>query len=359
MDDKYIVYLTINTVNKKIYVGVHKTKTPYKFDGYLGCGVKVNDRYSQKRNKTPFQQAVNKYGVDKFKRTTLYVYDTLNEALNKEAEIVNYDFILRKDTYNIALGGGFPLAQVKLIYQYDIEGNFLRKWNSITEASIYYNVDNCSIGRAVLDKTPSIGFLWTDYYIEKLNINNFRIGLNKKIVYVYDINGNYLNEYPSIRECSKILDLSPKDVSTSIKGFYSIKDKYYISFTKYDKYPIDKFKDLMSSKIYQYSIYGEYIKEYSNSDEILKEFGTLKNFSISVRLQRPFQNYLWSLEKYDKIKPYKNHNFGRKVGKYDLEGNLVTVFNSVVEAKKDTCGAPNVLRGLRKTAGGHIFKYLE
>ena len=35
MEDKYIVYLTMNLVNKKIYVGVHKTKTPYKFDGYL------------------------------------------------------------------------------------------------------------------------------------------------------------------------------------------------------------------------------------------------------------------------------------------------------------------------------------
>jgi hypothetical protein len=38
---KYIVYLTTNLVNKKIYVGVHETETPYEFDGYLGDGVTV------------------------------------------------------------------------------------------------------------------------------------------------------------------------------------------------------------------------------------------------------------------------------------------------------------------------------
>ena len=49
----------------------------------------------------------------------------------------------------------------------------------------------------------------------------------------------------------------------------------------------------------------------------------------------------------------------RKVGKYTKDGELVAVFNSVTEAKKDTCGAPNVLSGKRKSAGGHIFKYID
>lgn len=39
---KYIVYQTINLVNNKIYIGVHKTVDPTVFDGYIGCGVKVS-----------------------------------------------------------------------------------------------------------------------------------------------------------------------------------------------------------------------------------------------------------------------------------------------------------------------------
>ena len=33
--NKYIVYMTVNMQNKKFYIGVHKTDTPYTFDGYL------------------------------------------------------------------------------------------------------------------------------------------------------------------------------------------------------------------------------------------------------------------------------------------------------------------------------------
>jgi hypothetical protein len=39
---KYIVYLTTNIINNKIYIGVHGTNNPDIFDGYLGCGVNIN-----------------------------------------------------------------------------------------------------------------------------------------------------------------------------------------------------------------------------------------------------------------------------------------------------------------------------
>lgn len=55
---KYIVYLTTNIKNNKIYVGVHGTETPYKFDGYLGNGVNRNNPSSIKNPKEPFQYAV-------------------------------------------------------------------------------------------------------------------------------------------------------------------------------------------------------------------------------------------------------------------------------------------------------------
>lgn len=38
---KYIVYITINTKNNKMYIGVHSTEDPTLFDGYIGCGVNI------------------------------------------------------------------------------------------------------------------------------------------------------------------------------------------------------------------------------------------------------------------------------------------------------------------------------
>jgi len=89
---KYIVYQIINTANGKIYVGVHKTKNPDIDDGYMGSSVYLDN-------------AIKKYGKDKFTKSTLYVFSSKNDAYQKEAELVNEDFVAREDTYNLKPGG--------------------------------------------------------------------------------------------------------------------------------------------------------------------------------------------------------------------------------------------------------------
>ena len=42
-----IVYQTVNTVNKKIYIGIHQTAT-LDFDGYIGNGIWINQPYESK-----------------------------------------------------------------------------------------------------------------------------------------------------------------------------------------------------------------------------------------------------------------------------------------------------------------------
>ena len=96
---KYIVYNTINTINLKSYIGVHKTETPDIFDGYYGNGVNIKDQSKLKHPKEPFHYALKKYGFKNFRRSTIKVFDTLEEALELEKQIVNQDFIRRKDTY--------------------------------------------------------------------------------------------------------------------------------------------------------------------------------------------------------------------------------------------------------------------
>ena len=86
----YYVYQTTNLVNNKVYVGVHKTNDPN--DDYLGSGPIVN-------------AALEKYGRHNFNKTILHKFDTRDEAYQAEREIVNEDFIARRDTYNVKLGG--------------------------------------------------------------------------------------------------------------------------------------------------------------------------------------------------------------------------------------------------------------
>lgn len=87
----HILYKTTNTISGKFYIGVHTTEDLN--DGYLGSGKQIRD-------------AIKKYGKDVFVREILSTFESLDEAFQAEASIVDQDFINRKDTYNMTLGGG-------------------------------------------------------------------------------------------------------------------------------------------------------------------------------------------------------------------------------------------------------------
>lgn len=90
---KYIVYQITNTINGNIYIGVHATENID--DGYMGSGIAI-------------MRAVKKYGKDAFKKEILFVFDSLNLALDHEKILVDEDFVKRSDTYNMVIGGGIP-----------------------------------------------------------------------------------------------------------------------------------------------------------------------------------------------------------------------------------------------------------
>ena len=87
---KYTIYKTTNLINNKIYIGYHATENEY--DSYLGSG-------------RVFLKSIRKYGKENFIKEILFIFKTKNEALKKEKEIVNRDFILSNFNYNCTIGG--------------------------------------------------------------------------------------------------------------------------------------------------------------------------------------------------------------------------------------------------------------
>lgn len=101
----YTIYKTTNLINGKFYIGAHKTDDPN--DEYLGSGDLL-------------RLAFRKYGRQNFSKEVLFIFENSYEMFEKEAEIVNSDFVADPNTYNLRIGGegGFTeemaMARLKL-----------------------------------------------------------------------------------------------------------------------------------------------------------------------------------------------------------------------------------------------------
>lgn len=86
----YTVYQITNLRNGKIYIGMHETNNLN--DDYFGSGKLI-------------LQAIKKHGKDVFKKEILHVFNTREEMIMKEKELVTESFINQKNTYNLREGG--------------------------------------------------------------------------------------------------------------------------------------------------------------------------------------------------------------------------------------------------------------
>lgn len=86
----YTIYKITNKISGKFYIGMHKTSNLN--DGYMGSG-----KY--------LKNAIKKYGIENFDKDYIAIFDDEERMINKEVEIVDEEFIKRKDTYNIGYGG--------------------------------------------------------------------------------------------------------------------------------------------------------------------------------------------------------------------------------------------------------------
>lgn len=215
----YIVYCTRNNKNAKIYIGVHGTKNPFKFDGYLGCGI-----YSHNKNfkaTTAFQKAVKKYGASNFTRTILKVCNTEDEAYIYEELLVDIDFVKRRDTYNLVVGGKNRSSDVqkKPVAQYSDKGELIEIHESISEAARKVNGAPQEISGAVLGRyRTNLGFIWRN--IKDGTVPTcIEVKLPRiKSVTQYSRAGYKMKTWTSIKEAANHFNCDRSTISAVCKG---------------------------------------------------------------------------------------------------------------------------------------------
>lgn len=201
----HLIYQTTNLVNGKIYVGKHTTKNPY--DSYMGSGNLI-------------KQALEKYGIENFTKEILFCFTTEEDAFLKEEEIVTQEFINRENTYNIVLGGhGYKSNENHPFYGktpwnkgVPMSDESKRKVSEHKKGSIPWNkgVPMSEEQKKKLsgenhwdnsgERHPRYGKTHTDEAKRRMSESHKNnITSNWKTVQKYDIEGNLICEFPSIK----------------------------------------------------------------------------------------------------------------------------------------------------------------
>lgn len=239
------IYCIINLYNNKCYVG--SSKNVYQRLSKHRSLLRKN-----KHNNKILQNSWNKYKEDNFDYQILefcnedvlekkeqYYIDNYNSDLNI-TKIVERNILskesrkLQSETRIKKIASGEIKLWGKEIYQYDLDGNFIRKFDTIKEACLKNNIHQSTICR-FLNGTykKGGGYLWSLTYEEKLKpyIKSKR-NLNKlcKQVEVLDYYSlKVIYSFNSLKECAKFFKCFPSSISNAIKVKQKFKQKYMIT----------------------------------------------------------------------------------------------------------------------------------
>jgi hypothetical protein len=261
-----------------------------------------------------------------------------------------------------------PITHKRKVFQYDLNGNFIKEWDRPEQASKELNVSHSGISSVCNGKNKTAGgFIWKRNGNTDFSRNLEPKKTTAKKIFQYDLKGKFIKEWDSVSAASKALSIE----ATSICYSCSLKIKTAGGFIW--KYPDDTDFSLNmlpdktpAKKVFQYDLKGNFIKEWDSAEKASKSINrSLSNISSACTgRNKTAGGFIW---KYPgdtdfslNMLPDKTNE--KKVIQYDLKGNLIKEWGSIQQASKALNIADSsmtaVCKGRLKTSGGFIWKYL-
>lgn len=115
----------------------------------------------------------------------------------------------------------------------------------------------------------------------------------------------------------------------------------------------------VDKSVIQYTLDGEFIKEYKNCAEATRETGIKHVHCAAKGARNSAGGYIWKF-KYEQ--PIKDTGYKKPVVQYDLLNNEIAKYESISDAARKTKinrkGINDCCNGKLKTSGGYIWKFL-
>lgn len=349
---KYLVFITTNLKTNQVYLGIHPTKDPKIFDGYLGSGVYVNQASTFKYPKTPFQAAVKKFGADSFKRYTLYTCDSLEDALLKKS-LFNKDFYKQSHVYNTIETS----TKINKLYQFDDSGKLVKTWDYDYFITDFYGYPVERFQWAAGNKLQFLGYYWS--YTPVINPKEFtNLKGNFKVYYLYDLEGKLIKECYCKEDLEYWGKISSDDnVEDAIKYQTPIRD-YYVSNRLMDVF-VPKAKTTYSKRLY-YVYKDTVFKGTYKGKEILRVLDTYswKNIRKAMEINKGwYKDFYISFDKVDKV---PDKAFKIQIDVYDKFGNFIESLDTLKEVREKYNLTSAKLKNIQlgeKYIDNWIFKY--
>ena len=281
----YKVYKYTNLLNGKIYIG-QTCSSLEKRAGHNG--------YKYKKC-IYFYNAIKKYGWNNFRGEILLDNLTREEANLMEIKLISfYNSNNKSIGYNISDGGNTNSVRRRSVYQYDLEGNYIQKFISATEAENKLGISSGRISSACLHYGTAGKYQWR-YTKEKRIDKGYINGINKK-VYQYDLNGNYLKCYDSLSKAGEQFSLDAfKHISDCCNNKRNKVDDY-IFIKIFDSKNIQPFISI--KKYNRYDKNGIYIDSFISLQDI-KDKLNINPYNISRCISGKLNSYKGFIWKYE------------------------------------------------------------
>ncbi len=260
------IYIICNDINNKVYIGQTRQTIQKRFQQHLKAHkkTKVSDV-------TPFDLIIGDLGTEHFSCSVLKELNDvdLNHLVMMLKKFERYYIKKYKSNnsmygYNISAGGDDYGYKGIPVWQYSLDGIFIKEFESITLAAQSVGADKASIGHCCRgDRNGSVaGYLWS-YAGEECKTDMI---FKNKGVDMYDLNGNFLQSFECI---NKITD--DKKMRRKIRdccGGYKYNIDGFVYRYKgdcFDKYPVD------------YKKRGKSVGQFDLCNNLIKVFPSLKS----------------------------------------------------------------------------------
>ena len=363
MNGEYKIYVHINKVNGKIYIGQTKQTLEQRSSN--------GKAYKYCRH---FWNAIQKYGWENFEHIVLIENLSLEMAnIIEEYLIKKYDSTNRKIGYNLWFGGNNREVNEetrRIQREKKIGYNPWKIWDEETIESIKRKNSIAKMG----EKNPMYG--------KQLSDKAKRLRKERRLhVLQYDLDGKFVKEWNSLEDASVEYDIAKANISKSCNEPTSICRGFLWRYKQGDVIPeniksykemileLDNIRSAQFKPVYQYDLNGYYITSYEDFHEA-EEVTGIKSYGINICCRGDlisYMGYRWSFEKHDKIQSVEElYNYDDKykpIIQYDKNMIFIKIWKSISDASRELdINKHSIIKcckGKQKTSGGYIFRYLN